>query len=208
MLRLNRNCKGSNPSFSYWADGSQSFIDKHGYYTDARVYANVEHSFRDYQGNTYFAAAGIKRKVAVGAIIGAVLTLPTVFFPPMILGNGLHRYSTRDVMLVKQDSAGRIAMVNSIPAVPSPNAMPAIPLSMYGPGYYTVTNSDTRTKYLVVNDQKNINIYNINQKKIARTIPHKEGNSTVNVFPAKEGYVMVYEFDQKDRTTRLSIESL
>jgi hypothetical protein len=200
--------KDIKASFSYYADGSQSFIDKDGYYTDAHVYANVEHSFRDYQGNTLFAAAGIKRKVAVGAIVGAVLTLPTVFFPPIILGNGLHRYSTADVMLIKQDSAGKLSMVNSIPAVPSPNVMPGIPFSMYGPGYYTVSNSDTRTEYLVVSDYKDINIYNINQKKIARTIPHKEGNNMINVFPAKEGYVMVFERDLKEGTARLSIESL
>jgi hypothetical protein len=200
--------KDIQTSFSYWGDGSQSFIDKHGYYPDTHVYANVEHSFRDYQGNTWFAAACIKRKVAVGCIIGTVLTIPFLYPPFLFAGTGYSRYSTRDVMLIKQDASGKLNIINSIPAAPSANAFPRVALSAYGPGYYTVRNSDTRTEYLVVNDQKDINIYNINQKKIARTIAHKEGNSMVNVFPAKEGYVMVYEFDLKERTTRLSIESL
>lgn len=109
---------------------------------------------------------------------------------------------------MKQDPSGKLTMVTSVPAAPSANSFPSVPLSAYGPGYYTVNNSDTRTEYLVVSDRKDINIYNINQKKIARTIAHKEGNSMVNVFPAKEGYVMVYEYDLKEKTTRLSIESL
>jgi len=200
--------KDIQAGFSYWGDGSQSFIDKHGYLVDPGVYANVEHSFRDYQGNTWFAAAGIKRKVAVGCIIGTVLTIPFIYPPFLFASTGYSRYSTRDVMLIRQDPSGKLSVVNSIPAAPSANAIPRVALSAYGPGYYTVSNSDTRTKYLIVNDSKDISIYNINQKKMARTIPHKEGNSMVNVFPAKEGYVMVYEFDVKDRTTRLSIESL
>lgn len=200
--------KDIQASFSYWADGSQSFIDKHGYYMDAHAYANVEHSFRDYQGNTYFAAAAIRRKVAVGCIIGTVLTVPFIYPPFLFASTGYSRYSTGDVMLLKQEASGKLALVNSIPAAPSSNAIPRVALSAYGPGYYTVSNSDTHTEYLVVSDQKDINIYNINQKKISRTIPHKEGNSTVNVFPAKEGYIMVYELDLKERTTRLSIESL
>ena len=200
--------KDIQAAFSYWGDGSQSFIDKHGYYVEAGVYANVEHSFRDYQGNTYFAAAAIKRKVAVGAIVGTVLTIPFLYPPFLFAATGYARYSTGDVMLIKQDASGKLSMVNSIPAARSANAFPRVALSAYGPGYYTVSNSDTRSEYLVVNDQKNINIYNINQKKVARTIPHKEGNSMVNVFPAKEGYIMVFEIDPKDRSTRLSIESL
>jgi hypothetical protein len=74
--------------------------------------------------------------------------------------------------------------------------------------FYTVTNPDTKTDYLVVDDLKNISIYNVNQKKIARTIPHSEGHSVVALFPAKEGHVMVSEYDSKKKQTRLSIEAL
>ncbi len=200
--------KDIQASFSYWNDGSKSFVDKHGYYQNAGAYANVERSFRDYQGNTYFAACQIKRQLAVGTIIGSVLTLPFIYPPALLLGTGLHRYTSRDVLLLKQDPAGKLVITNTVPALKGPRALPGTSLYTYGPNYYTVTNPDTRTNYLVVDDQKRINIYNINQNKIARTIPHKEGNSLVTVFPAKEGYVMVYEYNQKEKTTRMSIESL
>ena len=75
-------------------------------------------------------------------------------------------------------------------------------------GYYTVRNSDTRTEYLVIDQPKDVQIYNVDQKKIARTIPHKDGNNLLTVYPAKEGYVMVYDFNKKEKTTRLSIEAL
>jgi hypothetical protein len=200
--------KDIQASFSYWNDGSQTFVDKHGYYKAPGMYANVEHSFRDYQGNTYFAACQIRRKLAVGGIIASVITLPLLYPPMAILSYGVHRYTSHDVMLLRQDPSGKLSLVNTIPALKGDKATPGTPLSSYGPGYYTVTNPDTKTDYLVVDDKKSINIYNINQKRIARTIPHKEGSSIVTVFPAKEGYVMVYEYDQKEKTTRMSIESL
>jgi hypothetical protein len=59
-----------------------------------------------------------------------------------------------------------------------------------------------------VSDPKNVAIYNIQQKKIARTIPTKEHKNTFKVFPAKEGYYMVSEYNKKEKTTRLSIEAL
>jgi hypothetical protein len=83
------------------------------------------------------------------------------------------------------------------------------PVSSYDPNtYYPVKNGDTRTQYLVIDKAKDIDIYNVNQKKVARTIPHKEGNNLVTVYPAKEGYIMVSEYNQKEKTTRLSIEAL
>ncbi|HEX5653133.1 MAG TPA: hypothetical protein VFX58_08670, partial [Chitinophagaceae bacterium] len=69
-------------------------------------------------------------------------------------------------------------------------------------------NSDTKTVYLVLDDQKDIIIYNASQKNIARKIPHKEGKIRVNVFPAKEGHVMVSEYNKKEKYTRVAIESL
>ncbi len=51
-------------------------------------------------------------------------------------------------------------------------------------------------------------IYNISQKKIARTVSHKDGQIRTNIYPAKEGYVMVSEYNKKEKYTRLSIEAL
>lgn len=67
--------------------------------------------------------------------------------------------------------------------------------------------TDTKSDYLI-NSEKNIDVYNVSQNKMARSIPHMDGNTTINLFPAKEGYVMVSEYNKKEKTTRLSIEAL
>jgi hypothetical protein len=74
--------------------------------------------------------------------------------------------------------------------------------------YINVSNPDSRSNYLVIDGSKNIDIYNVNQKKIQRTIPHLAGKTEVSIFPAKEGHVMIHEVNLKEKTTRLSIEAL
>jgi len=201
--------KDIQASFSYWNDGSQAFIDKTGYLPQAHEYAYIERAFKDYQGNTIFAACGLKSQVRWGSIAGAVLTVWTIYGAPAFLYGGTNRYATRDVHLFRQDAAGKLELATTVPAPRSSYGYAISPVSAYDPNsYYTVKNSDTRTQYLIIDKAKDIDIYNINQKKVARTIPHKEGNNIVTVFPAKEGYVMVYEFNKKEKTTRLSIEAL
>jgi len=195
--------------FSYWTDGSQNFVDKDGYYQNGGVYANFERSFRDYNGNTWFAACGIHRHPRWVAITASVLTAPFIVPPIWIMATGTHRYNSGDVMLIKQDAAGGLTLANTVPAKKSQRTLAIMPFNAYGPLYYSVSNSDTRTNYMVVDDSKAIQIYNVNQNKLARTIPHKtDQNNLVTVFPAKEGYMMVYEFNKKEKTTRLSIEAL
>jgi hypothetical protein len=122
---------------------------------------------------------------------------------------GTHKYTSRDVLLIKQDASGKLSLANTIPAARSMYIQSAAPLGSYDPrSYYNVTNPDTHSNYLVIDQAKNIQIYNVDQKKVARTIPHKDGNNLLTVFPAKEGYVMVYDFNKKEKTTRLSIEAL
>lgn len=201
--------KDIQASFSYWNDGSQSFIDKTGYLPQAHEYAYIERAFKDYQGNTIFAACGLTSRVRWGAITGAVLTVWTIYGAPAFLAGGTNKYATRDVLLFRQDGAGKLELATTVPAPRSSYSYATFPVSSYDPNsYYTVKNSDTRTQYLIIDKAKDIDIYNVNQKKVARTIPHKEGNNRVTVFPAKEGYVMVYEFNKKEKTTRLSIEAL
>jgi hypothetical protein len=43
---------------------------------------------------------------------------------------------------------------------------------------------------------------------LMRTISHKDGHTIIHVFPAKEGHIMVSEFDGKAKQTRFSIEAL
>jgi hypothetical protein len=201
--------KDIQASFSYWNDGSQSFMNKYGYIASAHEYTNIERAFRDYQGNTIFAACGLVKGVRWGAITGSVLTAWTIFLPPVLLYGGVNKYATRDVHLLKQDAIGKLELTSTIQAPRSEYGMSIMNVSMYDPNtFYAVKNSDTRTQYLIIDKAKDIDIYNVNQKKIARTIAHKEGNNQIMVLPAKEGYVMVYELNKKEKTTRLSIEAL
>lgn len=200
--------KDIQAQFSYWTDGSQSFVDKDGYYQNGGVYANFENSFRDFNGNTWFAAAGIHRHPRWVAISASIITLPFIVPPIWMMATGTHRYNSSDVLLIKQDHTGKLTLANTVPAKKSDKTLAIMPFSTYGPLYYSVSNSDNHTNYMVVDDRKNIEIYNINQNKMARTIPHKADNNLVTVFPAKEGYMMVYEFNKKEKTTRLSIEAL
>jgi hypothetical protein len=61
---------------------------------------------------------------------------------------------------------------------------------------------------MIIDDEANIYIYNVNNKKVVRIIPHKDGNIKINVYPAKEGYMMVSEYNRKEKYTRFSIEAL
>jgi len=84
-----------------------------------------------------------------------------------------------------------------------------IPISYYnGRSFYRVVNSDTKTNYLVIDDSKDILIYNVNKRSVQRTIPHKDGQIKTNVYPAKEGHVLVSEYNKKEKYTRFSIEVL
>ncbi|MDQ3278648.1 MAG: hypothetical protein M3Q06_09995, partial [Bacteroidota bacterium] len=84
------------------------------------------------------------------------------------------------------------------------------PIVQYGPkkSFYRVTNSTTKSDHIIVDDIKDIVVYNVTQKKVARTIPHKDGSTRINVYPAKEGHIMVTEYNRKEKYTRFSIESL
>lgn len=112
-------------------------------------------------------------------------------------------------MLVKQDGEGALSVENSIPADHSSYHKAVLALASYNnKSFYTVFNSDTKTNYLITDDEKNIFIYNINKKQVVRTIPHKDGNIKTYVYPAKEGSIMVSEYNKKEKNTTVSIVAL
>jgi hypothetical protein len=210
-INLNGHHKSDiQTSFSYWADGSQSFVDKYGLFTDPQTYALLKSSFKDYEGNTWFTGSGLYRKTRWGIVIAAVVTAPTILIPGYLMLWGTQKCGMQNALLLKQDSKGVLSLASTIPTSKYSSYQGKAPFYQYQDhaSFYPVSNSDTKTDYLVIDDNTNIFIYNINQKKIARTIPHQDKTSTISVFPAKEGSVMVSEYNIKDRTTRLSIETL
>lgn len=199
-------------SFSYWADGSQgTVVDKTGYYEGAKARPNIETSFRDFQGNTWFIGSGVQRTFRYGGVIASTLLCWTIIAPMLCMAPGTHKYSSPNVMFIKQDPKGALSLETTLPVnhYIQGIVIARAPLSLYADrDYYNVTNSDTKNEYLVVDDNKDIIIYNVNQKKVARTIPQRDRNGSMAVFPAKEGHIMVFEYNKKEKQTRLSIEAL
>jgi outer membrane lipoprotein-sorting protein len=72
----------------------------------------------------------------------------------------------------------------------------------------TAGNPETKNNYLIISDKKNFFIHSANAKKVIRTIPRKEGNTFTYIYPAKEGHIMVSEYNRKEKATTVSIEAL
>jgi hypothetical protein len=208
-LNVNGHKKSDfNEVCSYWNDGSQSgVVSIKGKFVDTKQYGRFYQSIKDYQGNTYFIGTGLIKKVKYPAIACAVIFSPIIVPTFMILAVGTTKARASDAILLKQNEKGALSLDNSVPSNASPYWPAHLPIAE-SKTLYSITNSDTKTNYLVVDDPKNITVYNITQKKIARTIPHKDGKIQVNVYPAKEGSILVSEYNKKEKYTRYSIESL
>ncbi|HVG40669.1 MAG TPA: hypothetical protein VM888_03580, partial [Chitinophagaceae bacterium] len=107
-------------------------------------------------------------------------------------------------------AAGKLSYESTIPCNKTSFRPGKAPMTTYGPqkSFYRVTNANTKNDYVIVDDIKDIVIYNVTQKKVAKTISHKDGSIQTNIYPAKEGHVMVSEYNRKEKYTRFSIESL
>jgi hypothetical protein len=208
------NVNGSNRSdinevFTYWNDGSQSFLSKRGRILDNKHYVRYVESFKDYEGNTWFTGSSYKKGTKWGSVASTVITAPLIFVPAYISIFGYRKFRVEEPVLLKQNAKGAITLENPIEANKGKYVLGRLPFSsLETRSYYSVTNSETKTNYLIVDDKKDIFVYNVNKKKVVRTISHKDGSSQINVFPAKEGHVMVSEYNKKERYTRYSIESL
>ncbi|WP_298741801.1 DUF6770 family protein [uncultured Chitinophaga sp.] len=195
---------------SDWSAGTQAAFSAKGRYQATRSYIMFEPVFKDYQGNTYFAGTSYIRKPKWGAITASVITLPLVIPPLWILSmGGTQKTRQGDALLFKQNEKGALTYVNAIPTYHGRYYPCRLPIYLYDlNAYYTVTNSETKTNYLVVSDKNNVHIYNVNQQKVIRTIPRKDGNVVTTIYPAKEGHIMVSEYNKQDRSRKVSIESL
>ena len=210
VFSLNVDNSKVNESFSYWSDGSQDFVTKRGYYPETKTYAKYMGAFKDFSGNTYYIGSSYTKKPKWGVIGASVVTLPLIVVSPYLLvALGTQKTRVDDAVLIKQDQKGKLSFQQSIAANHSSSFQARIPLGFYdNRKLYHVSNSDTKTTFLVIDDVKDIFIYNVNQNKISRTIPHKDGGVRTAVFPAKEGHVLISEYNKKEKYTRFSIESL
>lgn len=212
------NKKDIVAKYSNWADGSlMPSITTKGRSENYDAYAVLSNSMRDYDGNTYFVGSSIVKRTKWGTVASssilmgsAVVAPPLAVISPIVLGlGGTHKCKVQDAMVLKQTPDGALSVDNMIDCNSSKFMqtrwmLSDVPLK----SFYNVSNVDTKSNYIIVDDTKDIVIYNVNQKKIARTVPHKDGQVRTNVFPAKEGHVMVAEYNRKEHYTRYSIEAL
>ncbi len=198
-------------TFSYWNDGSQMpMISEKARFQESQSYTRFSRTMRDYNGNTYFIGSSLIKKTKIAAIATAVVLSPLIIVSPFVLAaTGTVKCKVKDALLLKQDANGKLSMESTIPGDETRFYSGRIPLDLFDlKKYYNVTNSTTKSNFLIVDDIRNIVIYNVNSKKVVRTVPHKDGSIRTNIFPAKEGYIMVSEYNKKEKYTRLSIESL
>jgi len=195
---------------SYWDDGSKAEISKKGLFENINAYSHFQAAFKDFEGNTYYTGSSLQKKARIGSIISTIVTAPLILPPIFIAPFGYTKMKFSDAMLVKQTPDGKLLYENTIPGNSSKYYSSRRLDGTYSvnKSFYTVSNPDTKTNFLVMDDDDDIFVYNVNKKKVVRTIAHKEGKVRTNIFPAKEGHVMVMEYNKKEKYTRLSIESL
>lgn len=186
-LDLGNPHKDMYANCSYWSGENIPGISGYGQITNKGFYVKYATAFRDFKGNTIFAGTALTGKGFVGAA----------------------KYKLADGVFVRQDSAGNIALDNSIPCDETKYfGDMGILNELDKKDFYKVVNPDTKSNYMIIDDEENIYIYNVGSKKVMRTIPHKDGSIKISVFPAKEGYMMVSEYNRKEKYTRFSIEAL
>ena len=203
--------KDMKQTFVYWNDGSQKpGISTKGYIHDAKSYTVMSDAFRDYNGNTYFVGSQLIKKLKIGCIISSVITLPTIVIPIFILSTGTTKCKLNNANVLKLSSNGALSLDNTISCADSRFIQGSVDINYINGSrnYYSLDNPESKSSYVIADDSKNIMIYNVNQKKIVRTIPHKTGDVRTSVGPAKDGHFMVIEYNRKEKYTSLSIEPL
>ncbi|HEV2480664.1 MAG TPA: DUF6770 family protein [Puia sp.] len=186
-LELGKTQRDSKPVYSYWNNGNMPGISQDGLFADKSFYVKYATAFRDYNGNTVFAGTALVEKRLLGAA----------------------KYRLADGVFVFQDNAGKLRLDNNITCDETNYFGPGQILSMMDKkDFYKVVNSDTKTNYMIIDDAENTYVYNVNKQKVMRTIQHKDGSIKTSVYPAKEGHIMVSEYNRKGKYTRFSIEAL
>ena len=186
-LDLGNAHKEMHVNSSYWSTGRMRGVSEDGHFNDREFDVRYATAFRDYKGNTYFAGTGMVEK-------GYSL-------------NG--KFKLTDGVFIRQDPSGVLTVDNAIPCEESKYfGIIDLTSELDHRNYYAVADPDTKTSYVIVDDDQNIYIYNVSTKRVMRTIPHKDGNIKINVFPAKEGHMLVAEYNRKEKSTRFSIEAL
>ena len=205
--------KDVKKTFSYWKSSDMSGdMTSSGRFARNKSLPVFNTAARDHNGNFYFSGVSIVRKPKWGNIAGAVITSLSIVIPIFFLMAGTRKIRTDDAVVLKQGVDGSISVNDQIELHNSRFTIGRAPfgfrLSEYFSNGYGLKGNDAKTNYLILDNPKEITVYNITQKKIDRTIAHKADGILTQVAPAKDGHIMVYEYNKKEKSTRLSIEAL
>jgi hypothetical protein len=205
VFTLNAEDSVFTTKMSYWSKGEyKPQISKKSYLTEIRSYPGLNYSFTDPENNTYFVGTGIKKKTRWGSIAAAVITAPLLVPPIYIFAlGGSVKYRYQDAVILKQDPKGKLSFHANLESNNSKKNRFSLS-SFKDKSYFTVNQS----KNLVLNDEKSIFIYDIPSKTVLKKIAHKEDGVKTEIFKAKEGHIMIAEYNANDKSTKLSIEAL
>ncbi|MCW3463929.1 DUF6770 family protein [Chitinophaga nivalis] len=189
--------KDIKASYNYWNTGDSKVATTNGQLLANGYYGVYGPSFRDYYGNTYFAGSAVRRFISPGGLL------------PMLLFQGaIHRFQVRDVMVLKQNVKGELSYEKEI-AVKHGRTMSGPGMYLYDQkSFFTVNAPETKSVYLVISDLKNVHIYDVNKKQVTRSFPLVKDGVETHVFPAKDGYIMISQYDRKEEAVRYSIEAV
>ncbi len=202
---------GINEKYVYWSDGSlQPEINKVGYTKSNKSYNVLSTAHRDYKGNTYFVNNTLRKKPRIGGIASSVIFAPTFIVPLIQLSIGFNLYTYNNTVIFKLSPKGALTQDNEIEMKRSPKAQGKVDMYYlsYSRSNYYLTNDESKSTYVVANDEKTTKIYDTEKRKVILSVPYNKDGVTKLIGPAKEGHIMVIEKNKKEKYTRLSIERL
>jgi len=175
--------------------------------TDSKNYLIFNEAFLDSKGNAYFGANRVQQKTRVGTVVSSIVTLP-FFIVPIALGSyiGYTKFRQVEGQVVMLKSDGTTSLHAELPSAYETSynfRLPYIPEKDF-----KYVKGLSEQDYFLFTDSKQLTIYNVQKNKISRTIPLKDGKESLKIFPAKQGYFMVQQYNSKEKSTRLSIEAL
>jgi len=198
--------------YNYWNNEAlMPMISKNGRFEQEKTYFTYNTSFLDHQGNTYFTGSKVIKKTRWGLITSSIILAPTLFMPLMLAQYGVNKYQLTDAMLLKQNKNGELSIASTIPLTSTPgywsraNPNPDI----YIRSFTHLFDGNSKKDYLIIKDKIDYLIYNVTEQKVVKKIPRKESNyNYYGVYPAKEGHILISEYNEKEKTRRLSIEMI
>jgi hypothetical protein len=213
--------EGENDSmifnFTSWRSGKYPEISKKGYFRSTKDYFYLNQSFKDDKSKVHFVGTSYSTKIRWGSITATVLTLPTLVVPIITIGIlGLQKTIIKETRIICQDSSGKLKVVASVKG-DKYGSTPPRQLAPNEPDrrIYNVTNTITNKHFVVIKDIKTITIYNVTDNNVVRTIQiyknrydRLTNKLAIDVLPAKEGHILVTEYDKNTKSTRYAIEAL